>query len=118
MGDAADGFPGIPGWGAKSAAAVLARFGHLEAIPDDPAELGFRRRGRPASWRACGRAATTRALFLRLATLRLDVPIEQEVADLEWRGVRPGFAELCAELGDEAAACARRVERKATAMET
>ena len=47
-------------------------------------------------------------LFLRLATLRLDAPIEQEVADLEWRGVTPDFAQLCAELGDEG--LARRVE--------
>ena len=47
-------------------------------------------------------------LFLRLATLRLDVPLEEDVADLEWRGVRPGFAALCAELGDEG--LARRVE--------
>ncbi|MGE5230012.1 MAG: hypothetical protein ACM3MJ_09865, partial [Deltaproteobacteria bacterium] len=46
-------------------------------------------------------------LFLRLATLRLDVPLEEDVGDLEWRGVRPGFAELCAALGDEG--LARRV---------
>ena len=46
-------------------------------------------------------------LFLRLATLRLDAPLEEDVADLEWRGVRPGFAELCAALGDEG--LARRV---------
>ncbi|MCU0258216.1 MAG: hypothetical protein MUF56_04250 [Solirubrobacteraceae bacterium] len=108
VGDAADGFPGIPGWGAKSAAAVLGRFGHLEDIPDDPAELGL-----PAA-RAARLAESLRAgrddarLFLRLATLRLDVPLEEDVADLEWRGVLPGFAALCAALGDES--LARRVE--------
>jgi 5'-3' exonuclease len=108
VGDAADGFPGIPGWGAKSAAAVLARFGHLEAIPDDPAELGL-----PAS-RAARLVESLRTgrddarLFLRLATLRLDVPLEEDVADLEWRGVRPGFAGLCAALGDES--LAHRIE--------
>ena len=108
VGDSADGFPGIPGWGAKSAATVLARYGHLDAIPDDPAELGL-----PAA-RAARLVESLRAgrddadLFLRLATLRLDAPIEQEVADLEWRGVAPDFAELCAELGDEG--LARRVE--------
>ena len=86
---------------------MLARFGHLEAIPDDPAELGL-----PAA-RAARLVESLRAgrddaqLFLRLATLRLDVPIEEDVADLEWRGVTPGFAELCAELGDEG--LARRV---------
>ena len=100
VGDAADGFPGIPGWGAKSAAAVLTRFGHLEAIPDDPSELGL-----PAA-RAARLAESLRAgrddaeLFLRLATLRRDAPLEESVTDLEWRGVRPGFAELCAELGE------------------
>ena len=73
VGDSADGFPGLPGWGAKSAAAVLARFGHLEAIPDDPAEFGL-----PAA-RAARLAESLRAgrddalLYLRLATLRLDV---------------------------------------------
>jgi len=108
VGDSADGFPGIPGWGAKSAATVLARFGHLGAIPDDAAELGL-----PAA-RASRLVESLRAgrddaeLFLRLATLRLDVPLDEAVADLEWRGVRPGFAELCAALGDEG--LARRVE--------
>jgi 5'-3' exonuclease len=108
VGDSADGFPGITGWGAKSAAAVLSRFGHLGAIPDDPAALGL-----PAA-RAARLVESLRAgrddaeLFLRLATLRLDVPIEQEVADLEWRGVTPGFAGLCVALGDEG--LARRIE--------
>jgi 5'-3' exonuclease len=108
VGDAADGFPGIPGWGAKSAAAVLARFGHLAAIPDDPAQLGM-----PAA-RAARLIESLRAgrddasLFLRLATLRLDVPIEEDLAALEWRGVRDGFAELCTALGDPG--LVRRVE--------
>ena len=92
VGDSADGFPGIPGWGAKSAATVLARFGHLEAIPADPAELGL-----PAA-RAARLVESLRAgredadLFLRLATLRLDVPLELGLSELEWRGVRPGFS--------------------------
>lgn len=107
VGDSADGFPGIAGWGAKSAAAVLARFGHIAAIPDDPAQLAL-----PAA-RATRLVESLRAgredaeLFLRLATLRLDVPLEEEVADLEWRGVLPGFAGLCAALSDES--LARRV---------
>jgi len=104
VGDSADGFPG---WGAKSAATVLARFGHLGAIPDDPAELGLpaARAARLVESLRAGRADAD--LFLRLATLRLDVPLEEDVADLEWRGVRPGFAGLCAALGDEG--LARRV---------
>jgi 5'-3' exonuclease len=108
VGDAADGFPGIPGWGAKSAAAVLARFGHIDAIPDDPASLGLptTRAARLVESLRAGREDAE--LFLRLATLRLDVPLEQDVADLEWRGVTPDFAALCAALGDEG--LARRVE--------
>ena len=100
VGDSADGFPGLSGWGAKSAAAVLARFGHLQAIPEDPAELGL-----PAA-RAVRLVESLRAgrddalLYLRLATLRLDVPLDEDVGDLEWRGVRPDFAQLCAELGE------------------
>jgi 5'-3' exonuclease len=109
VGDAADGFPGIAGWGAKSAALVLARFGRIAAIPDDPAELGLprARAARLVESLRAGRADAE--LFLRLATLRLDVPLRETVADLEWRGVRPGFAELCAALGDEG--LARRVEQ-------
>ena len=112
VGDAADGFPGIPGWGAKSAAAVLARFGHLEAIPEDPAELGL-----PAA-RAARLVESLRAgrddasLFLRLATLRLDVPIEEDLADLEWRGAQDDFAELCTALGDDRPRAARRGGRR------
>ncbi len=108
VGDSADGFPGLPGWGAKSAAAVLTRFGHLEAIPGDPAELGlpWARAARLVESLRVGRDDAR--LFLRLATLRLDVPLEEGVADLEWRGVRPGFAGLCAALGDEG--LARRIE--------
>jgi len=100
VGDSADGFPGIPGWGAKSAAAVLARFGHLRAIPDDPAALGL-----PAA-RAARLTQSLRAgrdealLYLELATLRLDVPLEEGVVDLEWHGVTPDFAALCEELGE------------------
>jgi len=84
VGDAADGYPGLPGWGAKSAAAVLARFGHLEAIPPD-----FR------DWHANaaspGRLAETLArerdralLFRTLATLRTDVPVFERVDELRW----------------------------------
>ncbi len=77
VGDAADGFPGLPGWGARSAAAVLARFGHLEAIPATVGEWHVDVRS------AAGLNATLRArwdealLYRRLATLRLDVPLPQ-----------------------------------------
>ena len=101
VGDSADGFPGIPGWGAKSASAVLARFGHLEAIPDDPAALGL-----PAA-RAAKLVESLRArradamLFRVLATLRPDAPISQTLDDLEWTGATPDLRTLCREIGDE-----------------
>jgi 5'-3' exonuclease len=100
VGDAADGFPGIPGWGAKTAAGVLGSFGHIAAIPDDPAALGLPA-GRAARLVESLRAGRAEAeLFLRLATLRLDVPLQEELADLEWCGVQPGFTVLCDELGE------------------
>jgi 5'-3' exonuclease len=101
VGDAADGYPGIPGWGAKSASAVLSRFDHLESIPDDPRGFGL-----PLG-RASGLAVSLAAhreevlLYRLLARLRDDVPLEEELTDLEWRGARAELAEVCRELGDE-----------------
>ncbi|HLE16110.1 MAG TPA: 5'-3' exonuclease H3TH domain-containing protein [Anaerolineales bacterium] len=100
VGDAADGYPGVPAWGAKSAAAVLSRYGHLEAIPDDLSQWGL------PTGRALRLAESLTAhreeayLFRRLATLRGDVPLGQRPADLEWKGPPRGFRELCAALGD------------------
>lgn len=86
VGDSADGFPGLPGWGAKSAATLLARHGSIEAIPADPDEwdVGVRGRDRLAASLAGGRERA--ALFRRLATLRTDVPLGTSVADLRWNG--------------------------------
>jgi 5'-3' exonuclease len=101
VGDSADGYPGIPGWGAKSAAALLRRYGRLEAIPDDARSWDVGLRG------AATLAATLRgrradaALFKRLATLRDDVPLAESLDDLRWRGARREPLEsLCRELGD------------------
>ena len=111
VGDAADGFPGIPGWGAKTAATVLSRFGHIGGIPDDPAELGLPagKGARLLEGLRAGRADAE--LFLTLATLRTDVPLGEDIWDLEWRGPRPEFGALCRELGDEGTL--RRVEAAA-----
>ena len=101
VGDAADGYPGIPAWGAKSAAAVLARFDHLEAIPEDPRRLGLPL-GRAT--RLAESLATHREeafLYRDLATLRDDVPLVEGLADLEWLGARAGFEDVCRELGAE-----------------
>jgi 5'-3' exonuclease len=101
VGDSADGFPGIPGWGEKSASAVLARFGHLEVIPDDPATLEL-----PAA-RAAKLVASLRArrddakLFRVLATLRRDAPVTQTLPEMEWHGATPDLRALCREIGDE-----------------
>jgi len=101
VGDAADGLPGIPAWGAKSASAVLSRFDHLESIPEDPSQLGLPlgRASRLVESLAAHREEAF--LYRRLATLRDDVPLEEELADLEWRGARAEFMEVCRELGDE-----------------
>lgn len=100
VGDSADGYPGIPGWGAKSASAVLGRFVHLEQIPPDPGEWGLPagRAGRLAdSLRSHSQEAI---LYRRLATLRQDVPLVEELADLEWRGARGQLRELCQSWGE------------------
>ncbi len=100
VGDAADGYPGIPAWGAKSASAVLSKYEHLEAIPDDYLDWGL-----PAG-RALRLAENLRtykaeaALYRRLATLRRDVPLKQSINDLEWRGAQERLRELCVEMGD------------------
>ena len=101
VGDSADGFPGLKGWGARSAAAVLARFEHLEAIPAAVGDWHVDVRAAP------GLSVTLRAhwdealLYRQLATLRRDVPLPQtDPEELRWRGARRGpFAALCDELG-------------------
>jgi 5'-3' exonuclease len=101
VGDSADGFPGLPGWGAKSASAVLVRYEHLENIPADPAEWGMSlgRGARLAESLAAHREDAL--LFRTLATLREDVPLQEQLADLEWKGARGELAEFCQELGDD-----------------
>lgn len=104
VGDASDGYPGIPGWGAKSASSVLAKFKHMGSIPDDPRKwrLSAVSNGRAAS--LAESLATRRKeaqLYKTLATLRTDVPLKEKLADLEWRGARERLKSLCRELGDE-----------------
>jgi 5'-3' exonuclease len=107
VGDAADGFPGIPGWGAKSAATVLARFEHLESIPEDPGSFGLPAGRAERLARSLAAHHDEALLYRRLARLRDDVPLVEEPEELEWRGAGEGFDEACAKLGDEA--LARRV---------
>jgi 5'-3' exonuclease len=98
VGDSADGFPGLPGWGAKSAAAVLARFNHLESIPSDWREWGVNVAS-PKALSSTLVANLDQALLFRvLATLRTDVPVFDSVDQLEWKGPTAAFAPLAARL--------------------
>lgn len=101
VGDSADGYPGVKGWGAASTAAVLTKFKHIEAIPKDPKKLPL----------GLGRATTLvenlqqnykeALLFRELATLRTNVPLKEKLDDLKWRGAYPRLKTLCRELGEE-----------------
>jgi 5'-3' exonuclease len=95
VGDAADGFPGIAGWGDKAAARTLSRYRHLENIPRDssawdPAIANARRLSE-----SLFNAWDDALLFRTLATLRLDAPVFQSVDDLRWNGPRPAFEAIC-----------------------
>jgi 5'-3' exonuclease len=99
VGDSADGFPGLPGWGARSAGTVLARYGHLEAIPPSAAawEVSVRGAERLATTLAAERERAL--LFRTLATLRVDAPIGADVDALRWTGPRAELADWSARLG-------------------
>ena len=89
VGDSADGFPGLAGWGAKSAAAVLAKFGHVDAIPDDHRAWGVNIPRAASLAATLARDRELARLFRNLATLRTDVPVFDSVDDLEWNGPTP-----------------------------
>ena len=91
VGDAADGYPGLKGWGAKSSAAVLAKFHHIEAIPDDSRQWGVNAAS-PATLAATLVRERERAMLFRdLATLRIHLPLFDSVDALRWEGPTPGF---------------------------
>ena len=94
VGDAADGYPGLPGWGAKSTAAVLAKFRHLEAIPDDPGAWHVNASGAGRLARTLAENRERALLFRELATLRTDIRLFESVEDLRWKGPTPAFAAL------------------------
>ena len=103
VGDSADGIPGIPAWGAKASSAVLARYSHIENIPTDPSSWdGVSVRGAPRLAANLSRRLDDATLYKQLATLRRDVPLNEELGDLLWSGVpREEFLGLCARLGLE-----------------
>ena len=102
VGDDADGIPGVPGWGEKSAGTVLLRYRRIEAIPDDPAGWDVAVRGRDRLAASLRGRREDAALYRRLATLRTDVPLAESLEALEWRGARRGdLGALCREIGAE-----------------
>ena len=107
VGDDADGIPGLPRWGARSAATVLARWGHLDAIPDDEARWDVAVRGRAALAEVLRARRADALLYRTLATLRTDAPVDASPEAIAWRGVdAPALAALCAELDVDVATIA------------
>jgi len=98
VGDAADGYPGLPGWGAKSTAAVLAKFGHIESIPADWREWSVNAVSASSLARALADERDLALLFRTLATLRTDIALFEDVDELEWHGPKAGFEALGARL--------------------
>ncbi|OLC69170.1 MAG: flap endonuclease [Gemmatimonadetes bacterium 13_1_40CM_4_69_8] len=98
VGDSADGFPGIPGWGEKASGAVLGRYAHLERIPAKSTEWTVPVRGAARLAAALEENRTLALLFRTLATLRTDVPVFTSVDDLRWRGPQPAFERLAQQL--------------------
>jgi 5'-3' exonuclease len=98
VGDSADGYPGLPGWGARSAAAVLARYGHIEQIPASPGEWAVPLRNRPALAATLRDQRRQALLFKDLATLRADRSLLEGVDRLRWTGPTELFAEVCSRI--------------------
>lgn len=110
VGDSADGVPGLAGWGAKSASTVLARYPRLELIPPDASDWEVQVRGAEKLAATLQEFQEEVYLFRELTTLRLDVPLQEELDDLEWRGVpSDGFHSFCEQMSLDADAI--RVQR-------
>jgi 5'-3' exonuclease len=96
VGDSADGFPGLPGWGARSTATVLWRYPHLEAIPLDSASWDLSLRGADRLTQTLSQRFDDALLFRDLATLRTQPPVLDDVDSLRWQGPTPAFEAFCA----------------------
>lgn len=99
VGDTADGYPGIPGFGAKSAAAVLTAHGHIDDIPDAVSDWKAEVRGKERLAESLREHRRDALLFRTLATLRTDVPLTESLDDLAWRGADPSFKAFAKEHG-------------------
>lgn len=110
MGDTADGIPGIPRWGQKSSATLLAEYQTIESIPSDPTSWSVKARGAKGLSENLESQREAALLYKELATLRRDVPLTESIEDLEWRGARRELLETVAdEIGDRG--ILERIER-------
>ena len=100
VGDSADGFPGLSGWGSKSAAAVLARYGHLEDVPDAATDWKVPVRGAGTLAATLATQRDLAYLFRDLATLRIDPPVLGSVGELLWTGPTSSFEEMARQVLD------------------
>jgi 5'-3' exonuclease len=108
VGDSADGYPGVPRWGERSSAAVLAVYKDLERIPDLDRDWVVKPRGAAALAESLRTHRKEAVLYRTLARLRTDVPLRESIADLEWKGPPPGLEAFASAIGDgEIAARAR-----------
>jgi 5'-3' exonuclease len=98
MGDSADGYPGLPGWGAKSASTVLAHYGHLEQIPAAASAWNVKVRGAAKLAAVLNEYRPQAFLFRELATLRTDAPVFASVDEIEWKGPAPEFEAVSSRL--------------------
>ena len=114
VGDTADGFPGLRGWGAKSAATILARWILLEEIPDDPEHWEVKVRGAERLATSLREGRQDAALFKDLATLRTSADVGRSPQEWKWTGPRPEFTSLCENL--RAGSLAERADRLAAKL--
>ncbi len=98
VGDTSDGYPGLPGWGAKGAASVLSQYPHLEDIPKDPKAWNSTIRGSAKLADTLFNSWDEAILFRKLATLRTDVPVFKDIDELRWKGPRETFEAMCVRL--------------------
>ena len=115
VGDSADGYPGLPGWGAKSSAAVLAKFVHIESIPADSSEWRVNAASASALAATLSRERDRALLFRTLATLRTDIELFDNVDELHWKGPTASFATIAERMDGSARGTRRSSKRPAHA---
>jgi 5'-3' exonuclease len=118
VGDSADGYPGLPGWGAKSTAGVLAKFGHIDRIPADPREWKVDVGNAATLASTLSRERDLAILFRTLATLRTDIDLFDDVEQLQWNGPTPAFEAIGARIDSAIAEIRRPAARPRRAKES